>query len=252
MKKTFIFYNDWEDYTEEMSLEEKWLFLQTILDYQRWKELWNIEKIKFIRSRVKKQLDYDNAKWEDELKKRSLAWIKWNKKRWWDKTKKKDNRKSSQVIASAINSSQVIAVNVNDNVNNNNKDNNNNKEIDNSKLLSIEQAHIFWNQDINYLIENLKKLSNELWIIYDKKNDRNFAKHILTSKDFWDFASNIWQNRIEFAKNILLASVKINYWKWPCSWPMKIYQNYWDVYNQTKLLNKKEAEKQKKNTIESF
>jgi hypothetical protein len=34
MKKTFVFYNDRQDYTEEMTLEEKGLFLQVILDYQ--------------------------------------------------------------------------------------------------------------------------------------------------------------------------------------------------------------------------
>jgi hypothetical protein len=34
--------------------------------------------------------------------------------------------------------------------------------------------------------------------------------------------------------NVLIASIKINYWKWPLAWPKKIYQNYADLYNQAK------------------
>jgi hypothetical protein len=41
-------------------------------------------------------------------------------------------------------------------------------------------------------------------------------------------------SRVEFAKNILRASVVINYRKWPCSWPMSIYQNYSEVYNKAR------------------
>ena len=88
--------------------------------------------------------------------------------------------------------------------------------------------------DINYLIQELKDLTKELWIAYENKNERNFAKHILTAKDFWEFAEWIWMSRVEFAKNILRASVVINYRKWPCSWPMSIYQNYSEVYNKAR------------------
>jgi hypothetical protein len=70
-----------------------------------------------------------------------------------------------------------------------------------------------------------------------------FAKHICTAKDYWEFCVNIWQDRITFALNVLKASIKINYWKWVCSWPKKIYQNYADVYNKTKLLNNNSEKK---------
>jgi hypothetical protein len=55
-------------------------------------------------------------------------------------------------------------------------------------------------------------------------------------------------SRVEFAKNILRASVVINYRKWPCSWPMSIYQNYSEVYNKTL----QEQAKKQKNKIYSF
>lgn len=114
MKKTFVFYNDRQDYTEEMSLEEKGLFLQVILDYQNWKELWDLWSIKFIRSRVKKQLDQDNTKRSEEIKKRKASWKLW----WLAKSK------SKQVLASASKWKHHLADNVNDNVNDNIKTNN--------------------------------------------------------------------------------------------------------------------------------
>ena len=107
MKKTFVFYNDRQDYTEEMSLEEKGLFLQVILDYQNWKELWDLWSIKFIRSRVKKQLDQDNMKRSEEIEKRKASWKLW----WLAKSKRK------QVLASASKWKHHLADNVNDNVN---------------------------------------------------------------------------------------------------------------------------------------
>lgn len=91
------------------------------------------------------------------------------------------------------------------------------------------------NQDINNLIKELKELCEEVWVAYDKSHERNFAKHILTAKEFGNFSNNLGQSRIEFAKNILKASLKINFWK-ICSWPKLIYQNYAEVYNKTLIL----------------
>ena len=87
---------------------------------------------------------------------------------------------------------------------------------------------------INWLISDIKGICNDYGIAYDKKMDRKFAKHILTAKEYWEFCDKIWQWRIEFAENVLIASIKINYWKWPLAWTMKIYQNYADLYNQAK------------------
>lgn len=102
--------------------------------------------------------------------------------------------------------------------------------------------------NINELISELKDLTKEYGIAYDSKNERNFAKHILTASEFWTFAERIWMSRVEFAKNILKASVLIHYWKWVCAWPMMIYQNYADVYNKSV----QESIKKQKNKIYSF
>ena len=122
----------------------------------------------------------------------------------------------------------------------NNKDNNNkNISIDKSIDSEAEQSIIPYDkkeitQKIDWLIGLLKETTDQLWISYDKNKERNFAKHILTAKDYWEFCEKIWQSREEFAKNIMIASVKINYWKWICAGPMNIYKHYADVFNQTK------------------
>lgn len=127
------------------------------------------------------------------------------------------------------------------------------KEQDNinNNILSITESKDSDNNitsNINELISELKDLTKEYGIAYDSKNERNFAKHILTASEFWTFAERIWMSRVEFAKNILKASVLIHYWKWVCAWPMMIYQNYADVYNKSV----QESVKKQKNKIYSF
>lgn len=120
-KKTFIFYNDWVDYLSEMTLEEKGMFLQAILDYQNGIDVVPEWCIKFIWGRVKNQLDSDRAKWEEVRKKRidagKLGWIsKW----------KQMLAHASKCLALPSNAKHTQAnqavnvnVNVNDNVNDN-------------------------------------------------------------------------------------------------------------------------------------
>lgn len=94
--------------------------------------------------------------------------------------------------------------------------------------------------DIDELIGEIKAVCNEYGIAYDKKYERDFAKHILDTKEYWAFCENIGQTRTQFAINVLIASIKINYFKGACSGPMKIYQNYADVYNQTAMKHNKQ------------
>ena len=132
-----------------------------------------------------------------------------------------------------------------------NKTNNNQIEFDKisdeilidpkNEIKEIEEKKEYWNSLINELINELKKVCNEIWVAYDKNSERNFAHHIMTAKEFGEFCNKVWQSRIEFAKNVLKASVQIWYWKGACSWPKKIYQNYSDIFNEVvKMKNKQQ------------
>ena len=117
-------------------------------------------------------------------------------------------------------------------------ENNNSLSINNLDLKEKEKSCAKKEKEItvaiNWFISEIKSICNDYWVAYDNRRDRQFAKHILTAKEYGDFCDKIWQWRIEFASNVLIASIKINYWKWPLAWPMKIYQNYADLYNQAK------------------
>ena len=130
-----------------------------------------------------------------------------------------------------------VNVNVNDNVN----------ELKISSNEEIEQRSCL-NKDISNLIDAIKQQCDSLGVAYDKYKDRYFANFILTAKEFWAFCEKIWQDRVTFALNVLKASFQIKFRKWICTWPMKIYQNYADVYNETL----KQHTKNQKNLIQSF
>ena len=127
------------------------------------------------------------------------------------------------------------------------KENNNQTKFDEiSNEISIAPQKEYWNSEINELIDQIKTICDQNGIAYDRTDDRKFARHILTANAFGDFCEKIGQSRIEFAKNVVIASVKIWFRKWPCSWPKKIYQNFADVFNETM------SKKQKKFYIPSI
>lgn len=252
-KKTFVFYNDWEDYTECMTLEETGLFLQTILKYQKGEELGDIGPIKYIRPRVKKQLDEDNAKRESEIDKRSKAGIEWNKKRRWE-----ENRKKSQVIASAINSSQVIADNVNDNVNVISWSSGS-SNLSNDKLISSFPEN--WNNEekkaskdenkpntglqkknpwVDQVIGWIKKYCDEFNIFYSRwKQERFYANHIAQLHGELKAALEKEKKDLEgFIKSVIFLSQEL-YIKAAYS-PQLFYDNYAAILNQRHKIDKAE------------
>ena len=88
--------------------------------------------------------------------------------------------------------------------------------------------------EINNLISEIKEMCDVLWVAYNKDMERQFAKHILTAKDYWEFCEKIGQTRVEFALNVLKVSVWINYYRGALSWPKLIYKHYAELYNQAK------------------
>lgn len=152
--------------------------------------------------------------------------------------KSKDNNIIYNNINKNILSKDNIIYNItNNNINNNDEKNNEmalldiNKEKEKSSAKKEKES--FWNVEINEFIEKIREKCNSLWIMYDKTKEREFSRHILTAREFWENSTKCWMTRTDFSINILIASIKIWYFKWPCNWPMKIYQNYADVYNKT-------------------
>ena len=129
-------------------------------------------------------------------------------------------------------------------------ENKNLKELNkiSEEILVPSEQKEYWNLEINELIKTLKEEAEKIWIAYDPTDERMFAKHILTAKEFWKLADRYWISRVQFAVWIMNASVQINYRKGACSWPKKIYQNTAEVFNEAIRQKQKEA----KNKIASF
>lgn len=94
MKKTFIGYKDRIDYTEEMSFEEMWMLFNAILCYQNWKEIPNLANVKFVWSKIKKEMEQNEDKRNEICEKRRIAW-----KKWWE-NKGKNSHKAKIANAS--------------------------------------------------------------------------------------------------------------------------------------------------------
>lgn len=87
------------------------------------------------------------------------------------------------------------------------------------------------NQDIQTLIYHIKEFCTSHSIIYDSTDDRNFARHIMTAKEFWDIADSIGKNRIETAIAIMELAEMDKFWRGKVCWPKSIYQNRAKILN---------------------
>jgi len=213
------------------------------------------EKLKWGKDKINDTLKELVKQWYITIKKRIRAWWWTNRfiRTTWKGTPElliRKNRLWYFWKTELDNSENQTGVLYNNNIKYNNIINNNTEFIKNSEFYttsltynwvelkekekSSEKKEKEITIAINWFISEIKSICNDYWVAYDNTRDRQFAKHILTAKEFGEFCDKIWQGRIEFASNVLIASIKINYWKWPLAWPMKIYQNYADLYNQAK------------------
>ena len=86
------------------------------------------------------------------------------------------------------------------------------KEI--SSYEEIEQSSLkkkVMREKIDNLIEQLKQECDNLGVAYDKQKEREFARHILSAKEYGGFCEKVGMGREEFAVKVLIASVKINF-----------------------------------------
>ena len=111
-----------------------------------------------------------------------------------------------------------------------------------TKTLKVRKMNDEKHKEIVEVIDEIMKQCEEMGIPYDNSEHWVYAKHIATAKAYWEFCAKIKMSRIEFAKNIMLASEMIKYWKGICAWPKSIYLNYVEIYTRTR--NKSVQQKQ--------
>ena len=234
-RKSFILHFDSLSILEELEDVEAGKLFKKIRAYNLWEKYESWDKmVEILFHQFKNQFDRDLEKYEKICERNRENGLKWGSPKKPNKTQKNPKEPTG------VEKNPKEPYNKNDNK----SDNNNKSNIIVSKDTELTLKPI--TVDINNLIQELKEQADILWIAYDKNKERMFAKHIMNTKEYWSFCKKLWMTRIEFAKNIMKASERIWYWKWTCSWPMSIYQNYSDVYNQTKT--KSESSKPKEGT----
>jgi hypothetical protein len=127
---------------------------------------------------MKNRIDADKKKYDEKCEKnRDIIQSYWNKQ--------KDIQTNTNEYQTNTNDIQTIT-NSNSNSNSNSKIiKNNNKNIlskDNTKSKDFEKKEI--TIKIDFLISELKNTCDNNSIAYQKEDERNFARHILTAKEF--------------------------------------------------------------------
>lgn len=237
MRKSITLFDDQYAFYKELK-SEKLLVAFVEYSFEDKTPEWLNSMEQIIRNSLLPRMD----KWKSKFD----AWSKWGSKShgWWA-TKWNQNAKKTTSKTTTKQQAKNNQVKVEVKV----KEEDEVKEKENIETNSnelVEQSSI--SKEITDLINLIKDQCSNLGIAYDKSKDRYFAKFILTAKEFGDFSEKIWQTRTEFALNVLKASMQIKFRKWICSWPMKIYQNYSEVYNETLRMHSKNS----KNLIQSF
>lgn len=101
-------------------------------------------------------------------------------------------------------------------------------------------------QEVNSAIEDFKKFIVQSWIAYKGNKERQFMAHILHGKEFGEHCERLKLDRMEYARKIVVASMKLPFLKgWVCGGPEDVYRRHATVYNE--FLKQKEL-KQKTET----
>lgn len=96
---------------------------------------------------------------------------------------------------------------------------------------AAQAPEIYGNREINDLITAMKDVCRSQGWAYDKTADRMFARHILTAKDFREFAESQNCTARDYALGIMKASAKLDFWNSKACGPKSVYQNHAKIYN---------------------
>lgn len=230
-RKRFLLYYDWENLIQDMSDSDIASLTRWIFKYQN---TWEISDMtywaKLAFSFMRPVFDEDRKDWEEVREVRRKAWSEWWKAKASKLKQNVANASTTKHDIAVIGIDSVSGIGIVTDI----------TETD-TTIVVWEQALVVakWNTDINELLETIKWQVEFLWLIYKKgKYERERAKNILTGKDFWEVCEKANMPRVEFCKQIIFISSKLDFWNWKVYNAETIYKHYAQVYNEAR--NKKQ------------
>lgn len=161
-----------------------------------------------------------------------------NGSKWW-RPKPKDNQKITKKKPNKNLDITKQEPNKNDNDNVNDNDNKNNiLPTVTEQALKTDNR----NPEVQKCIDTIKAFCKEKQILYDSGDDRMFAKHIVTAKEFWEKAEQFWKDRIELAILIIEIAERDTFWRGKIAWPKNIYQKATQILNLGRSMYLQEQE----------
>lgn len=163
MRKTFIFHTDRLQYMEEMTAEEKLQLYEAITAYSIGHEVVVDGSIKFIRSRIKAEIEKDRAAYEKVCQR--------NKK-----TAEKRRQKSTKSTSGTNGTQSLPQVPVD--TKNAERDNHNHTDYDNHILNKNKEDNILNTKEIKEKLKKEKEKNGfeEFWGVYPNKQKKLKAK----------------------------------------------------------------------------
>lgn len=205
------------------------------IDVKRWQVIiWRIslaEQLWLTVQQVRTALDKLESTWEITSQSTNrftivtlVKYCDYNDKDW------ENNQQSNKPITNEQQTdNKRITTNKNDKKEKNEKEKYSKEENANA---FIENPPVYWNQDIQKIIQIMKEWCDEAWLVYMPwYTERNFAKHI-SSKTLADKIAKYDMPLETFIKNIIKLSAQ-PYMK-ACNTPQLFYQNWWFVLNASK------------------
>lgn len=230
-RKRFLLYYDWENLIQDMSDTDIASLTRWIFKYQN---TWEISDLtywaKLAFAFMRPVFDEDRKDWEEVREVRRKAWSEWWKAKASKLKQNVANASTTKHDIAVIGIDSVSGIGIVTDI----------TETD-TTIVVWEQALVVakWNTDINELLETIKWQVEFLWLIYKKgKYERERAKNILTGKDFWEVCEKANMPRVEFCKQIIFISSKLDFWNWKVYNAETIYKHYAQVYNEAR--NKKQ------------
>lgn len=235
MRTWYIIYKDRDGVIQSLTDEQAWQLFKKVSAYQNGVDLsypWSVD-ISFLF--FKNEFERNEKKYQEFIEKQSENWKKWGRPMVQSQEKPKKPKPLSENPTKPTQSQKSLTV----------TDTVTDKETDIKEISKDITPKGGKRNDIDELLENLRKTATAIWAVYDNNKDRYFGKHILSAKEFWEFAEKVNKSRAEAAIAVMKVSASSGYWKWVCAWPMLIYQNYADVYNRYQMWKTKQESKQR-------